>query len=327
MSENKRFDEKEVEGFNLEFDFDQQKFNRFLLRAGIELDVVKEQALYELGCGKPKGAELIPNNACVLFFAIKPENHIEQNYITCVRYQGNSMASVIDRKDFYGDLIDLIDDAEAFVKKHTRLAYRFEGFKRIDVEEYPYSAIREAIINAICHRSYEEKNNIFVNVFDDRIEVISPGSIPGNLTLKEVYGISHPRNYRIVELFRKAGLIEKLGSGLKRMEELMLFHGLKKPEYEANQAHFKVTFHGPKEKLLKMVKPVGELNLKDLGLNDRQIKILKILHESGSLTRKEYEDKLSTSKVTAFRDLRELEQKGMIKTEGKGKQTRYYLNQ
>lgn len=321
----KAFDELPVQNFNLEFDFDEQKFARFLAKANLGIDVVKEHALFELGCGTLDGKKFVVNNACVLLFALKPEQFIEQNYITCVRYHGNSMASVIDRKDMRGDLLTLVDEAEAFVKKHTRLAYRFEGFKRIDVEEYPYNAVREAVINAVCHRDYELKNNIFVNIFDDHIEVISPGSIPDNLTLKEVYGTSHPRNYRIVELFRKANLIEKLGSGLKRMEELMLIHGLKKPEYEATLAHFKVTFFGPQDKLFEMVKPIRELSLKDLGLNDRQVKALKHLQKNLKITAQEFVKIFKVDRKTAQRDLKELTKKGFITKTGKGKKTEYAL--
>src|SRR3989344_2141369 len=121
----KGFDEELAENFNLELDFDQEKFSLFLSRAGIDLDVVREQALYELGCGNLRGKDFLANNACILLFAKKPEHFIEQSYVTCVRYHGNSMATVIDRKDFHDTLISLVDEAENFVKKHTRLAYRF----------------------------------------------------------------------------------------------------------------------------------------------------------------------------------------------------------
>lgn len=321
-----RFDELPEEKFNPHFDIDETKLNRFLSKAGMDLDMEKEQALYELGCGELQGNEFIVNNAGVMFFAIKPERFIEQIYATCVRYHGNSMAKVIDRKDYYGDLLTLVDEAEAFVKRHTRLAYLFDGFKRIDIEEYPYNAIREAIINAVCHRDYFVKNNIFVNVFDDWVEVISPGSIPNNLTIKEVYGTSHPRNFKIVELFRKVGYVEKLGTGLKRMEELMLYHGLKKPQYEAGTHFFKVTFFGPKDKILELVKPSNVLDLREVGLNNRQIKALNYMQKKGPLLRQEYEKTFGASKVTAFRDLNELVEKGFIRAEGSSRSVKYFLN-
>jgi len=326
MKETK-FDELLREDFNLEFDFDETKFNSFLSKAGLPLDSVKEEVLYDLGLGKLHNNQFTVNNAGVLFFGLCPRQFVVQSFVSCVRYQGNSMALIIDRKDLQGDLIFLVDESEAFVKRHTRLAYLFDGFKRIDIEEYPYDAVKEAVINAVCHRDYFSLNNVFVNVFDDRIEVISPGCIPNNLTLKEVYGTSNPRNYKIVEVFKRIHFIERLGSGLKRMDELMLLHGLKKPVYEINNAFFKVIFNGPKEKILGLVKPSNELDLRELGLNSRQIKSLNLLQEKLFLTRKEYETKFSASKVTAFRDLNELIEKGFIKSEGQGRNTKYSLNQ
>jgi ATP-dependent DNA helicase RecG len=325
--EKENFDKGLVKGFNFELELDKQKLRDFLKKANMQLDLVTEQALYELGCGKLVDGQFVINNAGALFFAREPQRFVEQSYVTCARYQGNSMASVIDRKDLEGGLLFLVDEAEAFVKRHTRLAYSFDGFKRIDIEEYPYDAIKEAIINAVCHRDYFSLNNVFVNVFDDRVEVISPGTIPDNLSIKQVYGESHPRNFKIVELFHKVHYIEKLGSGLKRMEELMLFHGLKKPQYITNPASFKVIFSGPGEKILELVRPSNELDLRTLGLNKRQIKALNYLQKKGSLVRKEYEEEFEASKVTAFRDLKELIGKGFIKSKESGRNTKYYLNQ
>ena len=320
-----RFDELPAEEFNLDFGFNDSELNKVLARAGMELDTIKEEALYELGCGELLNNGFIVNNAGILFFALHPQRVIPQSYITCVRYKGNSMASVIDRKDLEGGLFSLVEGAEGFVKRHTRLAYLFDGFKRINIEEYPYVAVREAVINAVCHRDYFLKNNIFVNVFDDRIEIISPGNIPNDLSLKEIYGKSNPRNFKIVDIFKKAHYVEKLGSGLKRMEELMMVHGLKKPEYEASKAFFKVTFLGPKDKIHELVRPSKETDLRDLGLNERQIKILNYLQGHKKISIIELSKKLGTTERTARRDLNELTEKGLVLKTGRTKDTKYSL--
>ncbi|MEW6295288.1 MAG: ATP-binding protein [Candidatus Diapherotrites archaeon] len=326
LNDGEGFDELLCENFSIERDLNKEKLKDFLLKAGMPLDLIAEEALWQLGLIKEFNKEMHVNNAYILFFALEPQKFVEQSCITCVRYQGNSMASVIDRKALQGDLLALVDEAESFVKRHTRLAYRFNGFKRIDVEEYPFNAVREAIINAVCHRKYFLKNNVFVNVFDDRIEVISPGSIPNNLSLKEVYGTSNPRNFKVVELFKKVHYIERLGSGLKRMDELMLLHGLKKPLYEANKAFFKATFFGPKEKILGLVKSSNETDLRELGLNERQIKALNYLQKQAFTTRSDYQKQFKVSKMTAFRDLLFLIEKGMIKSEGKSVSAKYFLS-
>ncbi len=325
MGEENPFDGQPAEGFSMEFDADETKFMQILAKAKMDFDTPREQAMYELGCGSFDGKKFVANNTGVLLFGRKPQERFPQAYATCVRYHGNSMAKVIDRKDFYGDLFSMVDEAESFVKRHTRLAYLFDGFKRRDIEEYPYDAIKEAIINAVCHRDYEIQNNIFVNVFDDTVEVFSPGNIPNNQTLKQVYGHSNPRNRIILEAFHKASYVEKLGSGLKRMDELMLIHGLKKPQYEMSTVYFKVTFHGPEDKILELIKPSNVLDLREIGLNERQIKALNYLQNTGRLTRKEYGEKFVSSKTASARDLQELVKKGFIKTEGAGKRTTYSL--
>lgn len=107
----------------------------------------------------------------------------------------------------------------------------------------------------------------------------------------------------------------------------MLVHGLKKPKYEATQAFVEVTFYGPGEKILELVRPSNELDLRTLGLNERQIKVLNYLQKKGDLFRKEIEGFLGATKKTTNRDLGELIEKGFIKREGESKKARYKLAQ
>lgn len=327
MGRENQFDGQPAEGFSIEFDADETKFTRILAKAKLDLDTPREQAMYEFGCGTFDGKKFVANNTGVLLFGRKPQERFPQAYVTCVRYHGNSMAKVIDRKDFYGDLFLMVDESESFVKRHTRLAYLFDGFKRRNIEEYPYDAIKEAIINAVCHRNYEIQNNIFVNVFDDRVEVFSPGNIPNNQTLKQVYGHSNPRNRVILEAFHKASYVEKLGSGLKRMGELMLIHGLKKPQYEMSTVYFKVTFRGPKDKILELIKPSNVTDLRELGLNERQIKTLNLLQKQKFIASMEYAQTFKVNDRTARRDLRKLVEIGYIKTTGKSTALKYSLHE
>jgi len=325
--EEKGFERRLVEDFSFELEFDEQKLGKFAEKADISLDFVPEQALYELDCGELVDNHFAINNVGLLFFAKQPEKRLKQSYVTCVRYHGNTMSSAIDRKDFYGDLISQVEAAEDFVKRHTRLAFKMDGFNRIDIEEYPYTAIREAIINAVCHRDYDLQNNIFVNIFDDRMEVISPGSIPNGLTLKEVEGKSIPRNTTITDLFRKADYIEKLGTGLKRMHEEMLMHGLSRPRYTVTKAYFEVVFKGPGDKILDLVQPSNELDLRTLDLNERQIKILPYLQENRFITSEEHSKKFSITERTARRDLEKLVEIGYLEKTGKTKASKYSLKE
>ena len=118
--------------------------------------------------------------------------------------------------------------------------------------------------------------------------------------------------------------VEKAGSGLKRMHEEMIMHGLGKPRFEANKAFFTVTFFGPKDKILDLVQPSNELDLRELGLNERQVKALDLIfNEKVKMTNKKYRGLFKVSKPTATRDLAELAKTEMVKAVG-GTRSLYY---
>ncbi|MEW6295772.1 MAG: ATP-binding protein [Candidatus Diapherotrites archaeon] len=329
LSNGEGFDELLCENFSIEIDLDRNKLHDFLHKAGINEELNIEDALWKLGVARLTDNVLAVNNAGVLFFALEPEKFVEQSCITCVRYQGTDKFNILDRADLSGDLLYLVNEAETFVKKNTRIASKFIGFQRIDKEEYPYTAIREAIINAVCHRNYYFNSTlVFVNIFDDRIEVVSPGSIPFGLTLKEVMNKSFPRNKLLLKLFNKINEVERLGSGLNKMKKLMKEHGLKEPVFEARRASFQVTFPGPKEKILDLIKDSRIIDLRELGLNERQIKALNFLSQKmNRINSSQFCKMFNVTKATATFDLNELIKLNFIARNGKGKATNYFLKQ
>lgn len=324
----KHFDRALAREFEPALEINDQALGSFLKRCGIGegRELAAEEALATLGAGRMTKHGFLVNNAGILFFAREPQKYIQQHCITCVRYQGNTMINTIDKKEFMGGMLTIVDEAEAFVRRHTRVASKYLGFKRVDIEEYPYLAVREAIINALAHRDYSfDTTNVYVNIYDERIDVISPGSIPRGLSLKKVWGKSCPRNFLIVELFKKAGEIEKQGTGLAKMNNLMEKHGLEKPAYDAS-AFFTVTFKGPGEKILDLVKPTNEVDLRELGLNGRQIKVLNYMQTEKVITVQEYAKLYGVTLRSAQRDLNELIEKDLIKRMGVGRATRYLLS-
>lgn len=167
--------------------------------------------------------------------------------------------------------------------------------------------------------------NIFINIYDDRVEVISPGSIPQGLKLKQVKGKSIPRNNLIHSLFKKIGYVEKSGSGLEKMEKLMLEHGLQKPEYETSKVFFQVTFNGPQDKILELVKDKKVVDLRELGLNARQISALAMMvNEKQVMTNEKYVQLFKVSRATVKRDLQKLVKENLIIKKGAGR-GRYYI--
>lgn len=118
--------------------------------------------------------------------------------VECARFRGINMNEFVDRKEFDGPLMDQIEEAVNFVMNNVNLAGVIKGLYREDIPEVPVEAVRELITNAIIHRSYGiDNNHTFVGVFDDRIEITSPGMMPFGLSIeKALSGRSNPRNIK-----------------------------------------------------------------------------------------------------------------------------------
>jgi ATP-dependent DNA helicase RecG len=117
-------------------------------------------------------------------------------------------------------MLDNIDNAVNFVKAHTTTAYKIEKIQREEIHDVPEIALREAIVNAFCHRNYfQEGANIAVEIFADRVVVVSPGGLPSGLHQEEFGYKSVRRNHLIADLLARAGYIEKAGTGIGRIRQ------------------------------------------------------------------------------------------------------------
>lgn len=149
----------------------------------------------------------------------------------------------IAEQTIYGDLITQVDEAVAFVTRNTRQTPRITGKPERDIlSEYPPEAVREAIINAVCHRDYAAAATMQVRIYADRLEVWNPGDLPYGLSVDGLYREhpSLPRNKRIAEAFHRAGLIERWGTGTLRIVEAYTAQGLPAPEFRHEAGIFQV---------------------------------------------------------------------------------------
>ena len=218
-----RFDELENGKAVFSRDFDVSAFNNFLQLASITPSIDKDFLLANLDCLSENGQM---TNAGVLFFSKSTEFLLLQATVTCVLYKGIEKIHVLDRKDFSGNIIDNIENAVMFVLRHTNLEYKIEKLRREEIPEIPEVALREAVVNAVCHRDYFEKGaNVMIEIFDDRIEISSPGGLPSGLTRKSFGTRSVVRNPVIASLLHRAGYIEKIGTGIKRIVNAVKEHG------------------------------------------------------------------------------------------------------
>jgi ATP-dependent DNA helicase RecG len=313
---------------------DEDEVKDFLEKRAIELDrgvpsrPISDLLLNILKVVKEVDGELKPTNTALLFFGKNPSECISQNEIRTARFKGITRRETIDSKEITGPIYKMLDDVEVFFKRNTRLANKIVDFKRVDIPEYPYDAIREALINAIAHRDYDRTGApIMFSIFDDRVEISNPGGLLPGLTINDLEGKHETRNKKICEIFNETKDMERYGTGIIKMKELMKEYGLDEPEFSEEGDFFVVRFYGPGEKILDLVSSIPDermTDLKGLGLNDRQIEALSLMVNEGKIfTNPLYQETFNVSRPTAARDLKELVSLNQIQIIGKGKNTRY----
>lgn len=181
--------------------------------------------------------------AGLVLFGKQPQNILTHAYISAVRWVGvEAGETIIDRQDITGRLPQQIEQAEAFVLRNTRLSTKIEGARQEDRREYPRAAVREAVVNAVIHRDYGlEGAQILLYIFDDRLEIRSPGTLPNSVTLDNIRThYSKPRNETIARVLLNLGYVNRLGSGVPRMIRLMREHSGREPDFELGSAQFLV---------------------------------------------------------------------------------------
>lgn len=196
--------ENEPSGLTLE-QLNPEKISHFLARADLPPDSAAN-ALEKLDLLR-QGS---PINAAKLFFADEPIQ------LRCAVFATHTSSTIIDRHDFDGDILELIEEAEKYALKNIHIGMRLEGLRRVDVPEISLKAIRESLVNAFCHRDWRDPDFVQVAVFKDRLEIRSPGSLYGNLTFDEIRqgNVSRRRNPKIAELLRRIHLVEAWGRGV-----------------------------------------------------------------------------------------------------------------
>lgn len=150
----------------------------------------------------------------------------------CAVFKGTDRSVFLDKREYTGPLYEQIDEAVGFVLRNIRLGARIKGIQRKEAYELPVAAIREMIINAHCHRLMTDESCVQVAIYDDRLEVTSPGSLYNGLTFEEaLQGHSKLRNRAIANVFSQIGLIEAWGTGLQRIQTSAREYGLPEPEF------------------------------------------------------------------------------------------------
>lgn len=255
-----------------------------------------------------------PTVGGVLLFSKDPTKYLSNAVVKCARFKGQEMDDFLDQKEVVGPLFKQVEEVIAFFRRNVRRGAKIEGVYRKEEYEYPLGAVREAVVNAICHRDYSRRGaDIKFAIFDNRLEVTSPGSLPPQISLRDLgTGVSELRNRVIGRIFNEIGLIEGWGTGIRRIKQLLEKRGLKPPEFQEQANFFKVIFF-------------SEPIISDLE-EDEKI-ILKYIKNHGRAQTKELENETGKSASTTKRKIKRLVDKGILKWKGKSQKdpTGYYV--
>ena len=268
-----------------------------------------KNVLSTIRAGEYENGKFRLNTAGALFFAKDISKFNISHQVKMVRFFDDEGINTFEKAEYNLSFLKLLKEAELFFNKTLTNVSQIKGFKREIIQDYPFEAIREALVNALAHRNYTIATApITFYIYNDRIEIKSPGRLVYPLTISglEKDGPIH-RNEAICNIFSKTRYMEHVGDGIKRMKDAMRAHGLDEPEFTESGEFFKVTFRA---------------NDEHIGLNDRQKEFLRGSDKS-EITIKEYMAMFGIVRNTATKDLNELTDKRMLEKIKIGKQIIY----
>lgn len=309
-------------------DLDEEVIRDFLerraARLGRDLGQSEDEILMGAGALDPQGR---PTVAGLLLFGKDPLYFIPQSGLVYVRFVGTEprgpggLAGYSRREEFNGALARVIEGTWSLLLQETRGEAVVRGLQREDRMLYPPFAVREALVNAVCHRDYRlGGRRVEIRQFDDRLEISSPGGLAGYITLDNIVEEHFSRNPRLVNGLFEWGYIEQLGLGIDRMIEEMVAGGHPQPEFRATPYSFTVVLKRG-DGAPRRAAPEWEGRM-----NERQIRALQYLQTYGRITNRDYRElSPEVSPETVRLDLTDLVDKGLVMKIGDKKGTYYIL--
>ena len=275
--------------------------------------------------------ECLASNA----FALLTSDYFQFSKIQCAVFKGTDRAVFLDKREYTGPLYEQIDEALGFVLRNIRLGAKFEGVQRKEIYELPVDAIREMIVNAECHRNMTDESCVQVAIYDDRLEVTSPGGLYNGLTFEEAMGgHSKLRNRAIANVFSQIGLIEAWGTGLQRIRNAAKEYGLPDVEFIEMPESFRVN-------LYRM--SISQANQRDIGdssvkfgessvkygensaksdvdsvmfidgiINETQLNIVKMIEKDNRISAAKIAEELKMSVRAIEKNIKELRTMGIL---------------
>ncbi|MCB9445397.1 MAG: putative DNA binding domain-containing protein [Ardenticatenaceae bacterium] len=281
-----------------------------------------DELLFEIGATDREGN---PTTIGILLFGKNPQAFFPQSGIVFVKFMGTEPRGEDGgvgygrRDELVGPLPRIIDRAWNVIYEEMRVGATVNKLEREELTEYPRFAVREALVNAVAHRDYRiSGRRIEIRMYSDRMEIISPGGLPGYMTLDNLVEEHFSRNPRLVNGLYQWGYIEELGLGIDLMIEEMAQAGHPPPTFRAADHAFTVTLSNRRE---RTAVPKWTRSM-----NERQARALTFVRENGSITNREYQQLCSDVSAETIRlDLVDLVDRGLLLKIGAKKGTYYIL--
>ena len=281
-----------------------------------------DQLLFEIGTTDREGN---PTVVGMLLFGKNPQAFFPQSGVVFVKFPGTEPRGMDGgigygrRDELTGPLARIVERAWNVVFEEMRVGATVSQLEREELTEYPRFAVREALVNAVAHRDYRiTGRRIEIRMYADRLEIISPGGLPGYMTVDNLVEEHFSRNPRLVSGLYQWGYIEELGLGIDQMIEDMVQAGQEPPQFNAMPHSFTVTLNNKRERA-----PIPKWTH---NMNERQTRALAYIRENGSITSREYQQICpSVSAETLRRDLVDLVDRGLLLKIGSKKGTNYIL--
>ena len=331
--ENKYFDQQVCHGESVS-DEEIEKFCEWLEKLArknsqndTEIRKITRNTLLSWKVLEEKNGRIFPTNAYILLSG--KENWEVSRKIQCGVFKGETRSIFVDKKEFEGSIIMQLEKAYQYVLEKINLGSDIVGIYRVDKYEIPPKSIREVIANAVIHRSYLEPNDIQVALYDNRLEITSPGMLLSGVNVKRMKeGYSKLRNRAIASVFAYVNIIEKWGSGIPRIIHEIREYGLQEPEFIPFENDFRVNIYrksynttqstqGSTQNRINTTQDISEkekLDIKNLTETDKTI--INTIINNPEMSQKQIADNLNwtVNKVKYY--MKKFKQKNILKYEG-----------
>ncbi len=286
-----------------------------------------EGLLSRRGCLHSIDGQLRPTYAALLLFGRHPQQWVPSATILAARFSGAAVSDQFVKQEIRGTLPQQLNRAENFVRDQVRSVARLVGMQRTETPEYPLEAVRELLVNAVAHRDYNQQgDSIHLHIFADRLEVHSPGGLPGPVNLANLLEARFSRNAIIAQVLSDWGYVERLGYGLNRVVAVMRQNHLPEPQFEEIGGTFRVRLASATDGAMDISSVPDMTRYAEIELNLRQEQAIGYLASHKRLASSAYQELCpDVSPETLRRDLADLVDKRVLLKMGTKRGTYYIL--